>query len=334
MPVTKKRGAIFAIYADSPVQSTSPTTASTARPGASPTKKSIPPVSLGKPLDKGKATNAGAVNNARSRRALGVVQARMTSAMLAASTFTSEDKKGKGKATGNDSDNLENSTAVNVLVKNRASVNPKPTTGLSLALPPSRSAKRLNEVLSSGPSSPVHSVFAGKTTTDPNDPFTASTTRNTGTGTGTTAITPTRTLRTPAKKPRPAPTTLTQRPRPSRTITDDSTGSNAGVGGGVGVEDKENDPSILDSPASRTRSKTTASASAAVAVSSATDARVVLGETGVKAKKGREKTTHKYKARAGFSVLMDASEAYGADGTEPEGFKVSCEMMSRRCTGV
>lgn len=331
MPVTKKRGAIFAIYADSPVQSTTANTISHSTPSRpssgpvlSPTKKQQHSTS--------KIAAAGSSKSViRPRKALSLVQSKSLAGTgkpgqgadpKGQSTLASEKVVASAPKRGSivvHADKDENAPA-----RSEPSVNPKSTAKVTTT---TKTTKRQIEVLSCPPSPPIQQP--------------SSTISNTG-SIGARSPKKSRSIRptvdstkTTIRAKRSSVPALPQSPS-------DPTSFPTQLQAHAEVEvDKEN-VSPLDSPASRTRSTTRRPTTSAIDVfadpeertlaspiarkaTNATKARLaVLGE----GKPGKSKALGAKRAPLGLGVLSvkvlgDVSEAYGAIGDEPEGFKVS-----------
>lgn len=359
MPVTKKKGAIFAIYADSPVQSTSTSAASasthtTVSIGAgagikgtrekhervlSPIKKTGKPQPLAsKPRRALEVKTAGSLGGGKADDK----KARITDAAgLEEGDSKAEAKKGQQNA---------NRTSAGLSRAagghghgSRASVNPKPTFQPMMLKSKSTSSKRLFEVLS-GASSPTRSntPLPSDTEEASSNSIKAQTAPRAGTS---------RTGKSPAKKSRSeVNSTLGQAVRTSTNITrtrisatttsaltGDASTSTArttrtksklfDVYADTEQADKENtepthSSSMLDSPASRTRSKTQTSVTTAPehAVSPSTTRSRAVPQA--KQAGSAKKAAPRRRALGDVFVLGDVSQAYGASGEEPEGFKV------------
>ena len=363
MPVTKKKGAIFAIYADSPVQSTSTVHVASSRPRrvTKDVSTALDTPTIGakheRILSPIKRTTKAAPLVSRPRRALGVKAP--LPAGEASDSLKSQQviEKGKGKAKmmiGED-ENAVGAKAVRAGAlsadmsmkesqSKRPSVNAKSTN--QPLMPKSTSTKRLFEVLS-GPSSPTRS-------TTPLGPVDNATRGDATLGPGPSAESRGVPRLSSAKKSRPAPSTaIAQASTSSATRTSISNGASssqhtARITASTSVksksklfsvfadtEDKENDApaptstvrggrsSVLDSPASRTRSKT--GPTTIEPIVSPMASRGTPKQIQREASKSGGKAAPR-RALGDVFVLGDVSEAYGATGEEPEGFKVSCVL--------
>ncbi|RSH91213.1 hypothetical protein EHS25_009512 [Saitozyma podzolica] len=296
MPVTKKKGAIFAIYADSPGRDPSgPSDATNPElrsrsPSKRPSAGGVP----GQTVQTGQA----------SRKALSSVQPRSIGFPSAPSSALKPKSTTADGNTALDSDFPLKPTPKPVGAV--GSTNPKPlaTSRRSNPPPPPKTApsKRQLEIFSS-PSAPQPQPQQQSITSSRPIPPTSHTT---STGASTSAFSSTSHQPvSPAKRTRSSPTTAEVQ------------------------YDKENHPpSALDSPASRTRSRTRLPLSAVPASPAvATKNRLIAkadGKLSSSPKKSALKAgTNGLKAREvrADGPLVDVSEAYGASGAEPDGFK-------------
>ena len=279
MPVTKKKGAIFAIYADSPEKSTAKAPTATAQVKTSPTKRSI-------------STTKPAV----PRRALATIQPSSVKAPLRAldgkkAVNTVLDEKPKPKAIktplGESINGKQN------IVSTRSSSSSTTATRPKLSAP--TAVKRQIQVLSSPP---------------PNkDTFPVQITANTRT-LAPRLHSPTRSGASPPKRSRTTPK------KSAFTVY-------------ISPE-KENVPPP-DSPASRTRSRTRAALSQQLEVELINERASSSISFEAAMKRGRvsgpmvksTKTNSKAAPVRADKVLADVSEAYGASGIEPEGFRTA-----------